>query len=76
MFSHLRAKKISKVIAMSNLFPKNQSPEDAKLVKNIKMTNLLFFYNQKLIFYYFLIKIVSFKINMLFNSCLPNGATS
>ena len=46
MFSHLRAKKISKVIAVSNLFPKNQSPEDAKLVKNIKMTNLLFFYNQ------------------------------
>ena len=45
MFCHLCAKKSSKVIAMSHPLLKNQSPKDAKLVKNIKMTNLLFFHN-------------------------------
>ena len=43
MFCHPHVKNISKVIVMSHPFPKNQSPKDAKLVKNIKMTNLLFF---------------------------------
>ena len=43
MFCHPRTKKSSKVIAMSCLFPKNQSLKDAKLVKNIKMTNLFFY---------------------------------
>ena len=63
MFCHPRTKKSSKVIAMSCLFPENQSLKDAKLVKNIKMTNI-----------FFIIRIISFKINMLFNSHLPNGA--
>ena len=35
-----------------------------QLVKNIKMINLLFF---------LIIRIVSFKINMLINTGLPNG---
>ena len=58
MFCHLRTKKSSRVIAMTYPFPQNQSLKDAKLVKNIKMTNL--FIN--------IIRIVSFKTNMLFNS--------
>ena len=41
---------------MSHPFPKNQSPKDAELVKNIKITNLLFFK----------IRIALFKINMFF----------
>ena len=51
-------KKSSRVIAMTHPFPKNQSLKDANLVKNIKMTNLLIY----------IIRIVSFKTNMLFNS--------
>ena len=43
---------------MTYPFPQNQSLKDAKLVKNIKMTNL--FIN--------IIRTVSFKTNMLFNS--------
>ena len=65
MFCHLHGKKGSKVIAMSHPFPKNQSPKDVKLAKNIKMTNLLFF----------MIRIVSFKINTLFNTFRCHGLT-
>ena len=43
---------------MTHPFPKNQSLKDANLVKNIKMTNL----------FIYIIRIVSFKTNMLFNS--------
>ena len=64
MFCHFNAKKSSKVIVMSHPFPKNQSPKDAELVKNIKITNLLFFK----------IRIALFKINVLFSSRVPNGA--
>ena len=54
MFCHFNAKK--KLKGNRYPFPKNQSPKDAELVKNIKITNIFFFK----------IRIALFKINMLF----------
>ena len=59
---------------MSHPFPKTQMPQ---LVKNIKMIIYLFIYLFICLFIYlFMIRIVSFKINIIINSRLSKGAVT
>ena len=65
MFCRLCAKKSLKVIAMSHPFPKNQMRR-LSLLRTLKL----------LTFYFSIIRIVSFKINILISTRLPNSAAA